>query len=328
MNPISRFRSGLSRRAALAGGVALLATPALAEECHIGPPQHQKGPVVWMDMDQVELDASYDQSEYAPLAKQIIKRYASSSKAARRRLGEPQRVAYGPTEVEKLDIYRAKAPNAPIYVFIHGGAWLGGAASSYGFPAEMFVHAGAHYIPIDFVSVKQAGGDIGVMADQVRRAIAWVYKNAEQFGGDRTRLTVGGHSSGGHLAGVAAITDWSAYGLPANPVRAWHCMSGMFEMKPVRLSKRSSYIKFTDAMEDAMSPARHIDKINAPVVLTSGTNETPDFQRQSRDFAAKLQAAGKAVEFVAAPDYNHFEMCESLGNPYGPNGRVALKLIG
>ena len=328
MTSTARLKSGLSRRAALAGGAALIATPALSAECHIGPPAHDRGPAVWMDLDQVELDAAYDQSEYAPLLGQIIKRYASTSAATRARLGAPQRVAYGPTESEKLDIYRAKQSNAPIYVFIHGGAWLGGAASNYAYPAEMFVHAGAHYVPLDFVSVKQAGGDLGVMADQVRRAIAWVYKNAGEFGGDRQKLYVGGHSSGGHLCGVAAATDWTALGLPASPVRGWHCMSGMFDMKPVRLSKRSSYIKFTDAMEDAMSAERHMDRINAPMVLTTGTNETPEFQRQSRDFAAKMKAAGKPLEYVSVPDHNHFEMCESLGNPYGANGRVALKMIG
>jgi len=328
MTLMTHLKSGLSRRAALAGGAALIATPALAAECHIGPPAHDKGPAVWMGLDQIELDAAYDQSEYAPLLGQIIKRYASSSAATRARLGEPQRVAYGPTEPEKLDIYRAKQSNAPIYVFIHGGAWLGGAAASYAFPAEMFVHAGAHYIALDFVSVKQAGGDLGPMADQVRRAIAWVYKNAGEFGGDRQKLYVGGHSSGGHLCGVAAITDWTTLGLPAAPVRGWHCMSGMFDMKPVRLSKRSSYIKFTDAMEDAMSAEHQIDKINAPMVLVTGGNETPEFQRQSRDFAAKLKTAGKPVEHVSAPDHNHFEMCETLGNPYGANGRAALKLMG
>ena len=318
----------LSRRAALGAGAALIAAPALGAECHIGPPAHDKGPAVWMGLDQVELDAAYDQSEYAPLLGQIIKRYASSSAATRARLGEPQRVAYGPTEHEKLDIYRAKQAGAPVYVFIHGGAWLSGAASAYAFPAEMFVHAGAHYVALDFVSVKETGGDLGVMADQVRRAIAWVYKNAGEFGGDRQKLYVGGHSSGGHLCGVAAATDWTTLGLPANPVRAWHSMSGMYDMKPVRLSKRSSYIKFTDAMEDAMSTERRIDKINAPMVLTTGTNETPEFQRQSRDFAAKMKAAGKPVEYISAPDLNHFEMCESLGNPYGPNGRAALKMMG
>jgi arylformamidase len=101
----------------------------------------------------------------------------------------------------------------------------------------------------------------------------------------------------------------------------------MYDLKPVRLSKRSSYVKFTDEMEHAMSSQRHIDKLRAPITVTYGTNETPEFQRQSRDFAAAVKAASKPVELIEAPDYNHFEICESLGNPYGPNGRAALKLM-
>src|SRR5262245_5813240 len=91
-----------SRRTVLGAAVAMAATPALAEECRIGPPPHNKGPLVWMDMDQVEIDAAYDQAIYAPLADEIRKRYASMSEAVRARLGQPQRVAYGPTEIEKL----------------------------------------------------------------------------------------------------------------------------------------------------------------------------------------------------------------------------------
>ena len=64
-----------------------------------------------------------------------------------------------------------------------------------------------------------------------------------------------------------------------------------------------------------------------PVVVLYGSNETPEFQRQNRDFAAAVKAANKPVELIASPDYNHFEMAESLGNPYGPNGRAALKLM-
>jgi arylformamidase len=80
-------------------------------------------------------------------------------------------------------------------------------------------------------------------------------------------------------------------------------------------------------MEHAMSSQRHIDKLRAPITVTYGTNETPEFQRQGRDFAAAVKAAGKPVELIEVPDYNHFEICESLGNPYGPNGRAALKLM-
>jgi arylformamidase len=76
-----------------------------------------------------------------------------------------------------------------------------------------------------------------------------------------------------------------------------------------------------------MSPQRHIDKLNAPIVVTYGTLETPDFQRQSRDFAAAVKEAGKRATLIEAPNYAHLEMAESLGNPYGPNGRAALAMM-
>jgi arylformamidase len=140
-----------------------------------------------MEMDQIELDAAYDQSVYAPLLSQIVKRYASSSNETRARLGVPKRLAYGPTPVEALDLYPAKTSNAPIFVFIHGGAWRSGEAEDYGFPAEVFVNAGVNYVALDFIAVGAANGDIGVMAEQVRRGIAWAYKNAASFGGDANR---------------------------------------------------------------------------------------------------------------------------------------------
>jgi arylformamidase len=319
----------VSRRTMLGTAAALAVTPALAEGCLIGPAPHEKGPKVWMDLDQVELDAAYDQSVYAPLIGQILKRYTSRSEETRARLGAPKRFAYGPTAIEALDLFPANKPNAPIFVFIHGGAWLRGDAKDYAYPAELFVNAGVNFIALDFIAVGAANGDLGVMADQVRRGIAWAYKNAASYGGDASRFYIGGHSSGGHLCGVALVTDWQKdFGLPADMVKGGVCMSGLYDMKPVRLSKRSSYVKFTDDMEQAMSSQRQIDRLRAPVVVTYGTYETPEFQRQNRDFAAAVKAAGKSVELIEAPNYDHFEMCESLGNPYGPNGRAALKLMG
>jgi arylformamidase len=321
----------LTRRVLLGAAAAGAATPALAlaPGCPLGPPAHERGPLVFRDLDQVELDAAYDQSFYAPLGVQTAARFATNSELVRTRLGPPQREAYGPTEVEKLDIYRTKHAKAPIFVFLHGGTWLYGSAADNAFPAELFVNAGAHYVALDFIAVGTANGDLGVMADQVRRAIAWTYKNAASFGGDPERLFVGGHSSGGHLCGVALVTDWkNDFGLPQTIVKGGLCMSGMYDMKPVRLSKRGKYVKFTDSMEDAMSPQRHLDLLRAPVTVTYGTFETPEFQRQSRDFAAAVKAAGKPVELIVAQNYNHFDTAESLANPYGPNGRAALTMMG
>jgi arylformamidase len=173
-----------------------------------------------------------------------------------------------------------------------------------------------------------ANGDIRVMAEQVRRGIAWVHKNARSFGGNPDRIYVCGQSSGAHLAGVSLITDWSRFGVPADIIKGAVLLSGMYEMKPVRLSARSAYVKFDDAMEEAMSTQRHLARIRMPVTLIYGTNETPEFQRQSRDFAAALKAAGKPVELIVAPNHNHYELQETLANPYGWAGRAALAMMG
>ncbi len=318
----------VSRRSALGSAAAMMAAPAIAQECRLGPPPHHKGPAVFMDYDQIELDAAYDQSYYEPLDGQTYARLVSNSETARTRLGAPRRIAYGPTEIEKLDIFRTDRPKAPIFVFIPGGNWFLQKAFNAGYAAEMLTHAGAHYVVPDFASVKDVGGDLTVLATQVRGAIAWVYKNAATFDGDADRIYIGGHSSGGHLCGVALVTDWEKdFGVPASIVKGGLCISGMFELTPVRLSWRRTYVDFTDTMVESMSSSRHIDRIVAPVTVAYGSLETPDFQRQSRAFAAALRAAGKTVDLIEGKNYTHAAMCEFFGHPYGPAGRAALAMM-
>jgi len=317
----------LSRRhfaGVLAMGPLAMSTPPLAPQ-RIGPPPHRKGPKIFLDYDQVELDAAYDQTAYAPNRQQIEQRTAANSELVRARLGPPMRLSYGPSEIEQLDLYRTQAGREPILVFIHGGAWRSGSAKGNAFPAEVFVAAGAHYIAPDFVAVQNAGGSLIVTADQVRRAIAWVYRNATSFGGDPERIYISGHSSGAHLAGVAITTDWRRdFSLPADVIKGAVLVSGMYDLRGPRLSSRSSYVKFDDSTEEALSPQRHIDRLTTPLIIAYGSLETPEFQRQSRDFAAAVKDAGKPVELLRGEGYNHFEFIETLGNPYSPLARAAL----
>ena len=288
-----------------------------------------KGPPVFLDYDQAALDAAYDQAAYAPNREQLIRRRICDSAAARARVGAPERVPYGTAEIEKLDIYRAARGRGPIFVFIHGGAWRSGRAEEFAPPAEMLGAAGAHYVVPDFSWVQDAGGNLMVLADQVCRAIAWVYRNAACFGGDPSRLYVCGQSSGGHLAAVALTTDWRRdFDLPADIIKGGLCISGMYELAPVRLSKRSVYVAFDDATVEALSPLRHLDRLRAPLVVAYGTCETPEFQRQNREFTAAAAAAGKRVRLLVGEHYNHFELPETLANPYGLLGRAALELMG
>jgi arylformamidase len=288
-------------------------------------PANVKGPLVWRDMDQQALDDAYDQNVYAPNRDLVVARRIVASDRARAVLGQPQRIAYGESEYEKLDLFRASFANAPVNVFVHGGAWIRNKASDYALQAEPLVRAGAHAVFIDFINVEQAGGSLLPMFEQVSRAIAWAWRNAEMFGGDRARFYVSAHSSGSHLAGCALTVGWREQGLPGNFCKGALLASGMYDLAPVRLSKRSSYVKFTDAMVEKLSAMRHLDGLHTPLVVAHGTCETPEFKRQTREFAGAVKAAGKPGELIVGEGYNHFEMCETLANPYGLLGRAMLK---
>jgi arylformamidase len=282
------------------------------------------GPLVWLDLDQQALDDAYDQLVYAPNRDQILKRRIANSALARARLGEPRRMSYGPTAIEALDIFCAPKPNAPVNIFVHGGAWRRNRAADYAVQAELFVRAGAHHVLLDFCNVDDTGGDLTPMAEQVRRAVEWVYRNAASFGGDPDQLYLSAHSSGAHLAGCVVTTDWVAAGLPANILKGALLASGMYDLTPVRLSKRSGYVTFTDAVVEELSAIRHLDRLSTPLVLAYGTYESPEFQRQSRDFYAAVKSMGKPVELLIGEGCNHFEMVDTLANPYGLLGRAAL----
>jgi arylformamidase len=166
------------------------------------------------------------------------------------------------------------------------------------------------------------------MYEQVRRALAWTWRNAESFGGDRERFYISAHSSGSHLAACVLTNGWREEHLPKNFCKGALLLSGMYELEPVRRSKRSSYVTFTDPMVEKLSSQRHLDGLHTPLVLAYGTCETPEFQRQTRDVFATLQALGKPAELIVGEAYNHFELLETLANPYGLTGRAMLRQMG
>jgi arylformamidase len=293
----------------------------------VGPPDHVKGPLVYGSYDQIELDAAYDQAMYAPFRDQIVRRFMAASEATVERLGRPERHRYGATDPEYIELFRTAKAGAPIFVFVHGGSWKTSPVLRQAFLAEMLVAAGAHCALVEFTGVEDAHGRLLTLSEQVRAAVVWLHEHAREFGGDPDRLVLGGHSSGAHLAGSLITTDWAALGKPANIIKGALLCSGMYDLHPVSLSKRSAFVAFDEESLDALSPIRHLERIALPVVVAYGTEETPEFQRQAREFAAALTARNKPVELLVGIGYNHFDILESLANPYGMLGRAALQLL-
>lgn len=274
-----------------------------------------------------DIEAAYDQTRWASNMQQVLARCRFMSGETRTAIGEPTRISYGVSEVEGLDLYRVDRERAPIVVFVHGGGWRGGEARDHGFLAEMLHAAGIHFAPLDFSSVIDAKGDLAVLVDQVRRALVWLCRNCSSFGGDADRIFVVGHSSGAHLAAMALSTHWTDHGLRPDPIRGGVLVSGIYDLGPLRQTSRSEYVRIDDRVERESSPLHQIAGITSPLLVAAASGDSPEFQRQARDYAEAVARSGKQVKAMVVENYNHFEILETLGNPYGLLGRSVLKFI-
>ena len=258
---------------------------------------------VFLDYDQKALDDQYEQRVWVPHADQIIRRYGIASDAVRKRIGEPRTERYGASPIETLDIY---GQGGTALVFVHGGAWKRQSKRENAFAAEMVVRAGAAYVALDFALLPAVTLD--EMVAQVCRGVEWVCRNVSRS------VVLCGHSSGAHLAACALTRS--------NVVRSALVVSGIYDLRPVRLSARNDYVRLDEALEHEYSPVRHIDRIRSPVTVAWAEHEAAEFARQSREFAGALGAPT-----LIGRDMNHFEIIETLADPASPLGRAALSML-
>ena len=180
---------------------------------------------------------------------------------------------------------------------------------------------------LDFVNVTETGGDLMPMADQVRRAIAWIYKNAASFGGDPNRIYISGHSSGGHLGGVVMVTDWEKdFGLPKDVVKGGLLCSGMYDLKPVRLSARSQLRQVhrrDGARAEQPAPSRKAQRAGDRRLRHAGDTGVPAPDPRLRGSGQGCRQTGRSSWSPMATTTSRSS--RRIANPYGLLGRAAFQ---
>ena len=259
---------------------------------------------VFLGYTQQELDAQYNQRAWVPHADELIARMAAASEAVRRKIGEPKTERYGDSDLEMLDIYGG---GKKAFVFVHGGAWQRESRRGSAYGALPVVDAGATFVVLGFASIPRVG--LAEMAAQVQRGIDWVYRHLTK------EIVLFGHSSGAHLSAVS-LTRQAL-------VRKAMVVSGLYDLRPVRLSARQAYVKLDDRTEDELSPLRHVADIRCPVTVAWAEKDSDEFKRQSKEFSTSLKAESFEVR-----GKNHFEIVETLSDPASPLCRAALKMLG
>ncbi|MBP5857460.1 amidohydrolase family protein [Marivibrio halodurans] len=281
------------------------------------PASNHPSEAVFLHYDQAGLDRAYDQMAWAGNAKDIIRWYDEATRAARESERVTLDLAYGGDPLERLDVYsgRGDAPLKPAVIYIHGGAWKLLSKDESGWMAPAFADLGISTVAVNFG--RRPDSTLPRMIERVREACLWVRDNAAELGLDPDRLMLVGHSSGAHVAGAALTADWRAtYGRDA-PVAGALLASGGYDLTPVMLSARGRYLDLGPADIDACGAATGAERIRCPVRLAVGTEESPEFLRQTQAYHAALRARGVAASLVHGAGLNHFEISQTLAEPGG-----------
>jgi len=276
-------------------------------------------------MGQAALDRAYDQSAWAPNAATVVARYTVDSEAARA-AHRFRTEAYGPTDAEQLQFFTPAgirpAAGWPLLVFLHGGAWLRLTLVDSAAPAPAALGMGAAFCAVGFANAAAVG--VAGMAAQVRRAVEWVLAHADELHVDAGRIVLSGHSSGAHLAACLLTSGWPQ----PYPFAGAALVSGTYDLYPVLLSSRRSYMKMSEAEAVDLSPIRNLRRLSCPVALARGDRESPEFQRQTDVFGAALAGMGRLLNQRVLPGRNHFEAAEALANPASPVNADLRTLLG
>jgi len=238
-------------------------------------------------------------------------------------------IAYGQGPNMGLDVFPppVAGKSMPVLVFIHGGYWRSLDKSDFSFIAPSFTHQGALVVVVNYALCPQV--TIAQICLQMTEALAWVWRNIRQFGGDRDRISVIGHSAGGHLASMMLACQWKQVGadLPVDLVKAAMTVSGVHDLRPLlHVDFLENDLRLTPAEALRVSPACMPAPKHGKLYAVAGGEESAEFLRQNQSIR---DAWGeKRVPLCAvAPSLHHFNIVEAMAQSGHSLHRVASELV-
>jgi len=256
-------------------------------------------------MDRAALDRAYNNVAAVPDLADTMADFARRGAAIYERAGVKRDLAYGEAARQRIDWIPGSRVNAPTLAYVHGGYWQSLSKEKFAHVAAGPLAHGFNVALIEYTLAPEAR--IGAIVSEVGQAIDFLVAHFEEWGADPERLCLAGHSAGGHLA--ACHRAHSAVSLVL-------CMSGLYDLEPIRLCYVNEKLGLTPAEVAAYSPEKQIGA-DVRTLLTVGSAELPELMRQTADYASSLRARGELVEEISAPGCNHFTITELVAQPDG-----------
>lgn len=252
-------------------------------------------------------EREYNTTISVPNEMDYINRWIEDSALARHHLAGHLDLAYGMGDKETLDLFPAPECNI-LHVHIHGGFWRVMDKADASWIAPPFVQQGISVAILNYALCPSV--TLGTIVDQCRRAVAWLYHNAANYGVESQRIVVSGHSAGGHLVAMLFATDWAAYDVPGEAIIGGIALSGIFDLEPVSLTSINKDVRLDAQAVETLSPIGLQPQIAAPLIVAVGALESSEFRRQSQLICDVWGSACVGPLFLE--DCHHFNILDPL----------------
>ena len=283
------------------------------------------------------LDRMYNNRALVPNYAEHFTRWTRASESARKRLPYHLDLPYGDKVCETLDIFPPNGfsadtpaqvkPGAPVLVFIHGGYWRSLDKADHSFLAPNLIQAGACVVMPNYALCPAV--TIPEIVLQMVEALVWIWRHIADYGGDPQRITMAGHSAGGHLATMLLACNWKKHApdLPSDLVKKALSISGLYDLEPLRHTPFLQNLKLTPEHVRQASPALFSRPDQGTLYSVAGADESDEFLRQN---LLIQQAWGSQTVPVceSLPGCNHFSVLEALIEPSHRLNQLTLELLG
>lgn len=272
-------------------------------------------------------DHEYNTRVWAPGFEQTLAEHRNRGARARRMPGARLDLRWGARPRQTLDWFAPATSGGPIFVFIHGGYWQyrTSGKDSVSFLAPHFVDQGAAFVAVQYELCPDV--TMHEMVVQLRQALLWIVRKAPDLGWRVQRITVGGHSAGGHLAAMMALTRWQEYGASAGLIGAACCISGLYKLGPLLPTYVNSALRMDHEVANQVSPLLSLWPGAPPMLLAVGHRESGAFKNQMSDFAQRATALGIPIQAQTVPDRDHYDVVRDLVEPQSKLAQAASRLV-
>ena len=271
-----------------------------------------------------ELDWQLSPSRSARDAAGVLERHLTETAGLAIASGVRSRldIAYGGGPRQKMDLYRPAAAAGPVgcLVFIHGGFWQVGAKAGSGFPARCLAGSGWALAAVGYTLAPQAS--LAEIIDEAALAVATLARRAGEFGLDRDRMVLAGHSAGAHLTAalLAGMGGEHASQVPSRAV----LISGVYDLAPIAASCVNDAVGLDAADIAELSPLYRRPLKDLPIQLLIGSAETEAFHAQTDALHAAWGKHLTDLSLQPVPGCDHFDILDQLCDPASPTVRFIL----